>query len=137
MQKSQILKGPFAVIDNKAGALLKPVKNGNDLYFNAKTEAELAQVSAFYWVNFTHEFARPYLPASPTILVNNPVRVNINQTCNAFWSGGDHSLNFFKAGPNAAGISTATLWGCLSRSSARYSIRGISALLSDSGKTHR
>ena len=100
---NQILRGPFAVIDNKAGALLVPATVGKDLYFNATTEAELAQVSAFYWVNFAHEFARPYLPASPTVLVNNPVLVNINQTCNAFWSSGNHSLNFFKAGPNPGG----------------------------------
>lgn len=92
------LIGPFAVIENKAGAALTATKSGNNLFFNAKTEAEMAQVSAFYWVNFAHEFARPFLPASPTLLVNNPVRVNINQTCNAFWSTGDHSLNFFKAG---------------------------------------
>jgi hypothetical protein len=92
------LMGPFAVVDNKAGSLLVPTRTGNNLFFNAKTEQELAQVSAFYWVNFTHEFARSFLPTSPALLVNNPVRVNINQTCNAFWSTGDHSLNFFKSG---------------------------------------
>jgi hypothetical protein len=96
------LMGPFAVVENKAGALLAPTKTGNNLFLNAHTEAELAQVSAFYWVNFAHEFARPFLPATPTLLVNNPVRVNVNQTCNAFWSTGDHSLNFFKSGGGCA-----------------------------------
>jgi hypothetical protein len=92
------LMGPFAVVQNMAGALIVPEKHGNNLYFNAKTEAELAQTSALFWVDFAHEFARTYLGSHPTVLLNNPVRVNTNQTCNAFWSNGDHSLNFFKAG---------------------------------------
>ena len=33
--------------------------------------------------------------------MNNVVHVNINDTCNAFWSSDDNSLNFFKAGPSS------------------------------------
>jgi hypothetical protein len=95
---NQMLIGPFARIINEAGAALNPERHGNNLVFNASSEQELAQVSAFYWVNAAHEFVKPFLPGTPSRLVNNEVHVNINDTCNAFWSSADNSLNFFKSG---------------------------------------
>ena len=92
------LLGPFANISNQAGSPLVPIKAGNDLYFKAASEADLAQATAFYWVNSTHEFVRPFLPASPTVLMNNTVNVNLSQRCNAFWRDADKSLNFFNSG---------------------------------------
>lgn len=95
---NQMLIGPFARVINEAGPALNPKKHGNDLVFDASGEQELAQVSAFYWVNVAHEFVKPFLPGAPSRLVNNEVHVNINDTCNAFWSSDDNSLNFFKSG---------------------------------------
>jgi hypothetical protein len=95
---NKMLIGPFARIVNEAGPALKPTQDGNNLIFNAGTEQDLAQVSAFYWVNFAHEFVKPFLPGTLTRLANNNVHVNINDTCNAFWSSADNSLNFFKSG---------------------------------------
>jgi len=72
-----------------------------DLNFGASTEFETAEVSAFYWENFIHEFASSVL--LPGELANLPTNVNINSTCNAFWNGS--SINFFRAGggcPNMA-----------------------------------
>jgi hypothetical protein len=95
---NQMLIGPFAHIINEAGPALTPTQDGNNLIFNADNEQDLAQVSAFYWVNFAHEFVKPFLPGTLTRLANNSVHVNINDTCNAFWSSADNSLNFFKSG---------------------------------------
>ena len=51
------LIGPFArVINDGSGGALVPKQDGNNLRFDATTEAELAQVRAFYWVNYAHEF---------------------------------------------------------------------------------
>src|SRR5262249_17430764 len=105
-QITALLKGPFAVIQNQSGPGLQVAKTGGvsdpiDLNFGASSETDLAQTSAFYWVNFIHELAKPGL--APAALANLPVKTNINATCNAFWDGS--SLNFFHAGggcPNTA-----------------------------------
>jgi len=98
---NQLLVGPFARVINEAGPALKPKRDGNNLVFDADAEQELAQVSAFYWVNVAHEFVKPVLPGTLTVLANMEVHVNINQTCNAFFSGADNSLNFFNSGPSS------------------------------------
>jgi hypothetical protein len=98
------LIGPFVrVINDGSGGALAPKQDGNNLLFDAATESELAQVSAFYWVNFAHEFVKPFLPGTLSKLANNEVHVNINETCNAFWNGADNSLNFFKSGDSSDG----------------------------------
>jgi hypothetical protein len=96
-----MLVGPFARVINEAGPALKPTRDGNNLFFDADADQDLAQVSAFYWVNVAHEFVKPFLPGTLTVLANMEVHVNIDQTCNAFFSGADNSLNFFKSGPSS------------------------------------
>jgi hypothetical protein len=93
-----MLMGPYARVVNEGGTALLPQESGGNLDFRGTSEQELAQVSAFYWVNFAHEFVLPFLPGSPSRLVNNELHVNINDTCNAFWNGADNTLNFFKSG---------------------------------------
>ena len=54
-----------------------------------------------YWTNFAQDLARDIL--APADLPALPTRININNSCNAFWNGS--SINFFKAGgqcPNTA-----------------------------------
>src|SRR5262249_32857331 len=105
-QITALLQGPFAVIQNQAGPGMQSSQSGGvanpiDLNFGASSETELAQTTAFYWVNFAHELAQSVL--GPTSLANLPVKTSINATCNAFWDGS--SLNFFHAGggcPNTA-----------------------------------
>jgi hypothetical protein len=100
------LIGPFArVINDGNGGALVAKLTGNNLSFDATTESELAQVSAFYWVNYAHEFVKPFLPGTLSKLANNEVHVNINDTCNAFWNGDDNSLNFFRSGDSSDGTS--------------------------------
>ena len=106
-QIAALLQGPFAVVQDQAGANLQLMQTGGtvnpvDLNFGAGGgEPDLAQTSAFYWTNIAHALAQPAL--GPASLANLPVRTNINNVCNAFWNGS--SLNFFHAGggcPNTA-----------------------------------
>lgn len=100
------LSGPFCVIENKAGAVLKRSHTGGvvnpiDLNFGAAGEFQTAQVSAFYWTNVAHELTKDIL--GPGDLAKLPTRVNINASCNAYWNGS--SINFYRAGgscPNTA-----------------------------------
>src|SRR5262249_12100591 len=95
---NKMLIGPFARIVNEAGSPLVPRTSGNSPSYEASGEQEVAQVSAFYWVNVAHEYVKPFLPGTPSRLVSNEIHVNINDTCNAFWSSDDNTLNFFKSG---------------------------------------
>ncbi|HET6468327.1 MAG TPA: hypothetical protein VFG43_08120 [Geminicoccaceae bacterium] len=100
------LAGPHAVVQNQAGATMSASRTGTpasaiDLNFGAGGEFELAQTSAFYWTNVAHELATSILLG--TDLPALPTRVNIADSCNAFWNGS--SINFFRAGgscPNTA-----------------------------------
>lgn len=103
------LSGPFSDVQNQAGADLQISNSGNqtnpiDVNFGAAGEFQTAQVTAFYWTNETYHLARSILdplPGAP--FANLPTRVNLNNTCNAFWNGS--SINFFRAGagcPNTA-----------------------------------
>jgi len=101
---SAALRGPFAVVQNMSGAGMTATATGTpsaalDLHFGGAGELEFAQASAFYWTTFAHGLAG----LSPTELANLPTRVNIAQSCNAYWNGS--SINFFQAGgscPNTA-----------------------------------
>ncbi len=53
-----------------------------------------ASRTAFYEVNKIVEQARGYLPANPWLRAPLLTNLNINNTCNAFWSG--TSINFYR-----------------------------------------
>lgn len=99
------LFGPRCVVMNDAGAELReeamPLEAENaTLDFHTTAEFEVAQVSAFYWVNRAAEFARSKIRGR---LFYVPTRVNLNAAGNAFWDG--FALNFFRSGdgfPNTA-----------------------------------
>ncbi len=102
------LFGPYGHVINENGSPLQGKVTGNDIFFDANTESELAQTSAFRWVSHAHEFVRDHLNGEPPLLRNLPLHVNIDDSCNAFWDGG--SLNFFRAGgecPNTASADVA------------------------------
>jgi hypothetical protein len=100
------LDGANVDLQNQAGADISRTKNGTpansvDLNFGSANDNERAQVSAFYWTEKAHELAGSIL--APTDLPNLITRVNIADSCNAFWNG--NSINFFQAGgacPNTA-----------------------------------
>jgi hypothetical protein len=95
------VSGPHSVVDNVPGNEISASAAGSvsvpiDLSLNASTAEELAQTSAFIAVNRAHAFVQDFLPPSPNALDKLLTRVNIAQTCNAFWDGS--ALNFFQAG---------------------------------------
>jgi hypothetical protein len=92
------LVGPFCRIINEAGPPLVGTRSGNNLVFNARTEQELAQVSAFKWVSVAHAFVADFLANNDDRLRSLPTHVNIDETCNAFFDPNEHTLNFFKSG---------------------------------------
>ena len=57
-----------------------------------------ASRSAFYETNKLIEFARGWLPANAWLQAQLPVNVNINLTCNAFYSPSNGSVNFYRSG---------------------------------------
>jgi FG-GAP-like repeat len=93
------VSGPTSNVDNVAGSEISASATGSDtapidLSLNASTPEELAQTTAFVFVNRAHALVQDFLP--PAALARLPTRVNINDTCNAFWDGS--SLNLFRAG---------------------------------------
>jgi hypothetical protein len=90
---------PHSVVDNVPGNEISASATGSasvpvDLSLNATTAEELAQTSAFIWVNRAHDFVQDFLPSDAWAPM--PTRVNIANSCNAFFDG--TSLNFFQAG---------------------------------------
>jgi len=106
------VSGPNSNVDNVAGNEISASATGSDtapinLSLNASTAEELAQTSAFVFVNRAHAFAQDVLPAGALAPV--PTRVNINDTCNAFWSTAAGSLNFFRAGDGCVNTAYADI----------------------------
>jgi len=99
------LSGPFFVVQNQAGANMTRAATGSpaaaiNLNFGGASNAEFAQVTAFYWGNVARNVAGILAPGE---LASLPTRVNIASSCNAYWNGS--SINFFQAGgscPNTA-----------------------------------
>ncbi len=61
------------------------------------TTPEFRAVSAFYHVNKIHDFMKTYWPTF-TGMDNNPLNTNVDvsgNTCNAFYSNGNYSINFY------------------------------------------
>ena len=105
------LEGPRSLVYNQAGDEMKTAGTGLpkrpiNLIFGASGEMETAQTSAYFWTNATYQLARSILdPLEAAPFANLNVNVNIDNTCDAFWSTASSSINFFKAGdgcPNAA-----------------------------------
>lgn len=104
VQVTATLAGPYCKVANQAGENISITKVGAgniNLEFATQGDPEgvIAQVSAFHGINTAFNFVRPYLPNTPSLLLNMPTNVNINQTCNAFYSPGAHTINFFRSAP--------------------------------------
>src|SRR5262249_17942859 len=82
------LVGPFCRVINDAGTPLVGKQSGDSVVFDVTKEQDLAQVSAFEWVSFAHNFVADFLadvPPSSNRLSGLPTHVNIDDTCNAFF----------------------------------------------------
>jgi hypothetical protein len=109
------LRGPFAVISDAAGPLLtRPAmaSAGHDvLDYDAATEFELAETTAFYWASRANRWVRTYVPSlngAETAL--DGLRVRVNQSgvsCNAFTDG--FEITTGRASAFCANTAVATL----------------------------
>ncbi len=108
---SATLSGPYVTLQDRSGKNLsvnvtvKPGDTGLQVVFNpnstANDENALAQISAFQKVNLAYGFLKERnltnerMDKSPII-----VRTNIDDECNAYYTPGRPSLNFFKSSEN-------------------------------------
>ncbi len=96
------LRGHWANVLNNAGSnevrsmVVTPPGPANFLMNPTPTELVTAQVNGFVNTEIVHNFAKSINPAYPGIDVMMPVNVNLNQTCNAYYTGG--TINFFRSG---------------------------------------
>jgi hypothetical protein len=97
------LNGGFAVVHNKAGAdisvsVVAPDNVSKKLAFAATGEQELAQTTAYGWVDYSHRFAVASHLVTKKQLLRTVVNVNLPKNCNASFMSADVSLNFRAAG---------------------------------------
>lgn len=68
-----------------------------DFLFNASpTEFNTAQVNGFIQTQRIYEFVKSINPSYPGVDYQIPCNVNLNQTCNAYYS--NRTINFYRAG---------------------------------------
>lgn len=106
------LNGRFGVVSNQAGATSTAASVGTagvstKVHFTASTDQQIAQTSAYRWINAARQFAIGIINPEDSRLARLPINVNIAQNCNAFWFSDSKrpTVNFFQAGngcPNTA-----------------------------------
>ncbi len=103
------LVGRWSTVQDQAGSNhvitmnVTPPGPANMLFNPSPTEFVTAQVNAFVHTEIVHNFAKSINSAYPGIDISIPTRVNINSTCNAYYSAS--TINFYRAGggcPNTA-----------------------------------
>ena len=110
-----LLRGPYAVIVDAANlpfAQSLLASAGNDILdYNASTEFQLAQTTAFYWASRANRWVRTYVPSitgAGTALDGLRVRVNrSNLECNAFTDGVEITIG--RGGSHCANMATPTI----------------------------
>jgi hypothetical protein len=109
LELTATLTGPYVRVENQQGKTLSvkvTVKPGeNKVVFNPATsvtdENTLAQVNAFHKVNMSLNFLRERgLSNERMDKTQLPVRTNIDDECNAYYTPGSPSLNFFRSSKN-------------------------------------
>jgi hypothetical protein len=84
-----------------------------DFMFNAANDNQFkrAEVNAYLEANRVRDYVLFYNPAYPVIAgeTNFTTNVNINQTCNAFYSSANQSINFYIAGGACSNTSNSTV----------------------------
>jgi hypothetical protein len=104
------LAGPFCVVVDDTDPDHPFSKNGQgaatiNIELDSSSQLQIAQVSAFLWVNAVHDFAAVVLdPLDPSHQLHRlSTNVNIDQRCNALYDHDTTSLNFYRGddAPNA------------------------------------
>jgi Zn-dependent metalloprotease len=94
------LEGRFARVtrdDGASASITTAVQDGQnvDILWDA-TNSQTSERDAYFHTNVAHAFIKAIDPAFTGVDYRMPVKVNINQTCNAFWDG--QGINFFRSG---------------------------------------
>jgi subtilisin-like proprotein convertase family protein len=102
------LSGKFVTITDSCGAinesapgdiLLGGLNNQHDCTTSGASAGDTpASRSAFYEVNKLKEMARGWLPGNTWLQGQLVANVNLTQTCNAFYSTTNGSINFYRSG---------------------------------------
>ncbi|MCZ6494087.1 MAG: hypothetical protein O6933_08420, partial [Planctomycetota bacterium] len=112
------VEGLWFNVDNIAGAdtvlsLNVTPPGPADFVHNADNSSELvrAEVNAYVESNVIRDFVLTYNPAYPVI--NNQmgmdVNVNLDSNCNAFYSNGEQSINFYTSGGGCPNTANSTI----------------------------
>ncbi|MBI5624511.1 MAG: hypothetical protein HY924_12095 [Elusimicrobia bacterium] len=103
------LTGSYAKVANFTGASLSiegVLEPGREVtvMFNptGAEETDIAQVNAYRFVNLAHDWLKARGVTSAELDIPIPVDVNIDERCNAFYTPGNPSLNFFKSNGDCA-----------------------------------
>jgi hypothetical protein len=108
---SATLSGPYVIVQDESGKTLtvnltlKPGDGAVQVIFNPAAnvgdENALAQVSAFHKVNFAYNFLKTRGLTTERMDKNAIfVKTNLDEECNAYYTPGSPSLNFFKSSVN-------------------------------------
>lgn len=109
LELTATLTGPYVRVENQQGKTLSikvtVTAGDNKVVFNPNTgiadENTLAQVNAFHKVNLSLNFLRERgLSNERMDKMQLPVRTNINDECNAYYTPGRPTLNFFRSSKN-------------------------------------
>jgi hypothetical protein len=88
-----------AISDSAAGALnLGGLNAEHDCTAAGSLGNTAASRSAFYEINKLAELARGWLPGNTWLQNRLTTNVNLNNTCNAFWSSFAGTVNFYRSG---------------------------------------
>lgn len=95
------LSGRWVNVNNRAGTDLAFSASNTpgtplNVRFNPSgtTEFVVAQVNGYYHTNFIHDWLKTRLPGASSIDQQVPCAVNIDSSCNAYYTGG--TINFYR-----------------------------------------
>ena len=109
------LVGPYVRINDvqgpelSASVVVTPPGPADLLFNTSPSQFTTAQVNAFLHTNLTFDFMITRAPGFTAIARQTPANVNLNDNCNAFFSGGDLSINFFTAGGGCVNTAFSTV----------------------------
>ncbi|MEQ8844414.1 MAG: GC-type dockerin domain-anchored protein [Phycisphaerales bacterium] len=109
------LVGPWVnVVDQQgpelsASALVTPPGPADLLFNTSPSQFTTAQVNAFLHTNLTYDMMKTRAPGFTGLDRQTRANVNINDNCNAFFSGGDLSINFFTSGGGCVNTAFSTV----------------------------
>jgi hypothetical protein len=107
------LIGPWVRVVNQAGTTLSlqqtvtPPGPADFIFNTERVELNTAQVNGFLHTQIVHDFAKAINPRYPGIDYQIPCNVNINNTCNAYYS--NRTINFYRSGGGCVNTAYSTV----------------------------